>query len=419
MGGVRDWLGSGNVSARTFAERIIARAVGHTKNAILNDPVLAPDVTPKLLGLTISFDPQSGVGTTSWTGDSNTQSVSVLVSLSGIPSDADTRPGGTANTQVVNGQSGSFYWGGYGFTPAANVTLYAAAWAYSSLNGNSALDGLEAKQKAVAIAVFQPAAIPQGTINVHVGGTYDILGQGPPGTLSWKVAVNVGAGVSPPSLTTVRATSPVTPSPDPRLLALLNQGPATYGDKIMATLIAYSGAGGTGNEYPAIMLTGAYQNTTAAKYDTFPGAVFVPDTASAPNLVADTSTGLLAQTSGTPAGFATFALRVSSGLTLDSVSMYVMSTFASGSVSINKVRIIVARVPVGTNSIVALATLATAGSSGAVQLVSTGGGLGVVVDTLGYLYFAQAVLENDHAGGVQTLYSVTIGYIQNTISQGL
>lgn len=415
---VRDWLGSGNVSARTFAERIIARAVGQTKIAIQNDPVLAPDVAPKLLGLALDFDPLTGVATLSWTGDSYTQSVSILVSLSGIPSDAATRPGGTADTQVINGQSGSYSWVGYpAYTTPPNNPLYAAAWAYSTLNGNALDDGLEAKQKATTVQIFSPTATPQGTINVHVGGIYDILAQGPPGTASWKYAINVGAAASAPSLAAARSGTTVTPG-TPRELSLLNQGPATYGDKIVGRFIPYAGAGGTGEEYPSIVLTGAYQNTAATKYDTFPGSCF-PSRPGATGYTVDPSQGTIAfdPSNHATTPFTATAIRTSSGLTFDSLYFYGLLTFPGG--GSGTIYVGLWGIPQGTLTQNLIATVATISSSGSPQLVSSGTGLGVVADTQSTTYYCNLGMDNPNAAGVCVLYSFTIGYIQNTVSQGL
>lgn len=408
----RDWLGSGNVSARTFAERIIARALGSKlQTAIVNNPVIAPDVYPKILGLEISFDQLTAIPTVRFSGDSHTQSVSMLVSLSAIPSDAATRPGGTADTVVINAQSGSYDWPA--FEPTPNATLYVAAWGYSAPGGV----GLEAKQKATGQARYVAPALPQGTVSPHGNGYYDWYAQGPPGALSCKYAVNVGAGVGAPTIGAARAGTTITGTTPANEWSVIAAGPAAYGDKIVIRIIPYAGSGGTGAEFPSIVLFGAYQNTVATKYDTFPASDFglTPAAVAGGGVVMDPTTGTLGFTGGIAGAAGSFALRVAYGLVLDSLYIYAL---VNGASPVNNYVIVgLQQVSQGTAVATPMTSVRT-GLSAAVQLVTTGTGLSMGFNTNAYNYFATLYAEA-FSGGPCTLYSVTIGYIQSTTSQGL
>ncbi len=225
---------------------------------VLQEQVIAfsPGNYPFITDLTLTIAPLTGIPTIRWTGDSNTKSVKILLSTSAIPSDADVRS--HADVFSSNLRFGSTVWSHSAAYATAGQTVYAAAWAYSQTGAG----GLEAKVKAVTQIFYAPPAIPQGSVTMTENGGFEWQGQGPPGSQSclWSVGIN-----SIPDETTVRASGILVTGFGREFSGIGSSGSLSPGDTVYIRFIPYLGTSATGDEYPSVVLLGAYSNISESK----------------------------------------------------------------------------------------------------------------------------------------------------------
>ncbi len=257
------------------------------------------------------------------------------------------------------------------------------------------------------------SATAQGTVSIDTNGAPSWSVQGP---LTMFDGIYLESTSAFPSDAAVRAGGTVITG---RAISRTGGSALTFGQTLYVKVIPRDIAG---NELPSISLRGSYQNTTAVKYDTLPGSAIVPDRGTTDFTVPTGSDGaILGVAPSTFKIVGRVPLRVSSGLTIDSLEAYVLfNGTAQGAFPDPNFAMVlsIVRVTRSSGSAHVIQGISTTSGSGAVQFLQATG-IGEVVDTQTYAYFAYLTQGNDDPAGVTQLNNFTIGYTQNTISQGL
>lgn len=159
----------------------------------------------------------------------------------------------------------------------------------------------------------------------------------------------------------------------------------------------------------------------AAKYLTIPGSSFVPRDSALTDVRTDPSTGTFEADAGSnpikPQG--SVALPLGAGISLKTAEMYCKQEYSVAGIP-NNHQILVGIIAINraTQAVTTITTLSTSTSSSSAQQVADNA-LSHTVDPETYAYFARVTLADPNGSSTALeLWSVRIGYTQNTEAQG-